>query len=149
MNGLNLEGATTWSGDTAAGRHMGQFIIQNVTDGTPAQPCLQLNFPGFWRFRWAVSAGSTHSISVFMKQPCNTAPYPSIVIKANAAIGVSTDLTLSSTGGTGWVSVGPLTTPSITAAGVLWVELHNNSTVWGLSGSTPAGVVYFDHLAVT
>jgi hypothetical protein len=93
-----------------------------------------------WRFRWAVKSG-TRSLGINVKQAANLAPYPSVIIRANPAIGVAADVTGTSPGGTGWVNVGPVVvTPSST--GVLWVELWNNCT---RLFNTPA---YFDHLTL-
>jgi hypothetical protein len=99
-------------------------VIQNTVDGYPSAPSIQLTIHGFWRFRWTVTPGA-RTISVQVKQAANSTPYPTIIVRKNASIGISADVTGTSPGGTGWVTIGPVTvTPS--SEGVVWVELWNN-----------------------
>lgn len=99
------------------------FGGRNNIEGDPSQPCLQLLSRGFWRFRWVVQSGYRY-ISISAKQPENKTPYPSMIIKKNPSIGVDLDVEGVSTGGTGWVTIEAVITPS--SAGAVWVELHAN-----------------------
>lgn len=111
---------------------------KETTEGYPSTPCLVLTQPGFWRFRWAVTAG-VRTIRVDCKQVANTSPYPSIIIKASS-FGNAADVVATSAGGAGWVTIGPATFTA-TGPGVVWVELWNNLRVNG----TPC---FFDHTVV-
>jgi hypothetical protein len=105
------------------------YAGKNTSDGTPSQPSFQMAAgPMFYRFRWAVAAG-TPTISIAVKQASNTSPRPTMVIKANAAIGVSSDIVLTAGSGSGWVTLGPQSV-SISSPGGLWIELHNNLPGW-------------------
>lgn len=142
LQGISYSGTSTSiiGNDSTNGRHMQTGVRENTTDGSPAAPSLQLDFPGFWRFRWVVKAG-THSITVQTKQVANTAPFPSMIVKANPAVGLSSDLSASSAGGTGWTVIGPISF-AFTGTGVVFVELHNNC----LAYDSPA---LFDHIVIT
>jgi len=124
-------------------------IREEFVEGNPAPPSLVLTQPGAWRFRWGVTSGA-HSIAVFCKQTDNAAPYPSLVVKANPAIGIAADITGTSPGGASWVTIGPVpVVPS--SAGVLWVELWNNFRGnYNLSRTTgfPWSPCYFDHIVL-
>lgn len=138
--GIALGGSLGWStAGMTFGRVMQVGAIRDDTEGNPGTPSLKLTYPGFWRFRWVVRAGS-RSIQVNVKQADNRSPYPSLIVKANSDVGVSSDLTTTSTGGAGWVVVGPLTFTA-TATGLLWVELWNNTTY------EPAPC-FFDHIVI-
>ena len=142
LKGISLGGPTSLLSDTTFGRHLQIGVRQDTVEGNPSAPCLALDFPGFWRFRWGVAAGS-HTLSVLAKQVSNvTGKRPSIIVKANPDIGVSVDVSASAGGSAGWVTIGPVTvTP--TSAGVLWVELWNNDT------DTFDSPAFFDHRVTT
>lgn len=124
LRGISIGGGTSWDGGSSIGRHLQIGLKENFVDGFPAAPSLQLTSKGFWRFRWTVTPG-TRTISVMVRQPVNSTPYPTMIVRKNAALGVSSDVTGTSPGGTAWVTIGPVTvTP--TTLGVLWVELWNN-----------------------
>lgn len=124
------------------GRHITNGILENTTDGSPSSPCLQVTYPNsFFRFKWSVKAG-THSISVLAKQVANTAPYPSMIVRANPAIGLSSDQVASASGGTGWGTIGPIIA-TFTGVGVLYVELWNNCI------AVPGAAALFDHINIT
>lgn len=114
---------------------------RNDSEGNPASPCLAMPYPGVFRFRWAVRAG-TRSISVSVKQSLNASPRPSITVKASPGIGIASDVSASAASGTGWVTAGPaVVTP--TSDGVVYVELANNTT-----GENDHSC-YFDHITTT
>lgn len=114
------------------------------SEGSPGTPCLDLARYGAYRFRWAIIPGA-RTISVRVKQPGNLVGYPTLVIKACAAVGLAADVVGMSAGGTGWVTIGPIGF-SATGSGSVWVELHNNT-----SRTKPTDVVncFFDHLVAT
>ena len=143
LKGISLGGVSDWLGNSFA-RHLQPGVRQETVDGDPATPCLALDYPGFWRFRWGVTtAAGIRTIQIFAKQVSNVTGFrPSLVVKANPAIGVNSDVTGTAGSSTGWITIGPLTvTPS--GNGVLWVELHNNDT------STFNSTAYFDHIVTT
>jgi hypothetical protein len=84
-----------------------------------------MNLPvrGALRSRAKVKAGS-RSISIDVKQAANLTPRPSLVVRKNAAVGLTDDVTGTAAAGTGWVTV----TASFTATvdGAVWFELRNN-----------------------
>lgn len=97
---------------------------QDAVEGTPTAPSLRLDALGVWKFRWTVPIG-TRTISISVKQAVNASPRPTLIVKANASIGVNADVTGTAPSGTSWVTIGPVTiTPS--SAGAVWVELWNN-----------------------
>lgn len=139
---LSLGGYNTSTGDgRGLPRQLAIGISRSDTEGYPTPPSLCLSRPGMWRFRWAVIAGG-RSITVKVKQAVNAAPYPTMVIKANAACGVLSDVVGTSPGGAGWVSIGPIVATA-TVDGVLWVEFWNN---YNRTSFAPA---YFDQIIVT
>jgi hypothetical protein len=151
LKGLTLGGPTSYLGDGTFGRHMQTGVVENFVDGNPSAPCLQLTYPGFWRFRWGISPGY-RSIYISVKQPhffpvSYGSPVsifypPSLIVKANPAIGLNADLVGTAPVNQGWVQIGPV---SFTATdyGPVFVELHNNNTA---EYSTP---VYWDHIITT
>lgn len=141
LRGLCLGGPTSVNGDGNFGRHLIPNITESLTEGNPAVPSISIGEPGFWRFRWGVKTG-VRTIRIDVKQVVNTNPRPTIVVKANAAIGVATDQTATAASSTGWTTIGPITITA-TADGVLWVELHNNCVS---AFATPA---FFDHIVAT
>lgn len=110
-------------------------------EGSPLPPCLSLQYPGAFRFRWGVNAG-LRRISVSVKQAGNTSPRPSLVVKANEACGVVADVSGTAAAGTGWVTIGPITVEVFTP-GVLTVELRSNSH------GELAAPCFFDHITST
>jgi len=142
VTGISLGGYATRTGDgRSIPKQMTIGLSRSDVEGYPTPPSLCLALPGMWRFRWAVIPGG-RSITVKVKQAVNAVPYPTMVIKANAACGVLTDVVGTSPGGAGWVSIGPIVATA-TVNGALWVELWNNYT---LAGNAPA---YFDQILVT
>jgi len=114
-------------------------IAKEENEGYPSPPCLRLDYPGFWRFRWGIFPGQ-QSISIWTKQVSNVSGYrPQIVVKANPEFGVLSDQTATAPEGTGWVQIGPLTLTA-SQAGWVWVELWNRDTY---TFNSPC---YFDHL---
>lgn len=124
-------------------------VQKSTTEGNPAVPSLVLAEPGRWRFKWGVTAG-THTAAIYCKQVENVSPYPSMVIRANTAIGVNADVVGTSPGGAGWVTIGPITViPS--SDGVLVVELRNDLQTLNpaRTGLSPWSPCYFDHIVLT
>jgi hypothetical protein len=139
LRGITLGGPSTWTGEGSFGRHLQVGVQRNDADGSPNVPCIQITYPGFWRFRWSVATG-TRNISLQVKQARNLAPYPTFIVKKNSAVGLGSDAVATSPGGAGWVTIGPLTL-TFTATGVVWVELWNNIE----HTNSPA---LFDHLVI-
>ena len=126
LQGICIGGMTSIHGDTFD-RHLQAGVREELVEGNPSPPCLALDYPGFWRFRWQVIPG-TQTISVWTKQVSNVAgKRPSMIVKANPAIGVSADVTGTAASSTGWIKIGPQRHRYF-ARRVLWVELHNNDT---------------------
>jgi len=106
-----------------------------------SQPSLRLDARARFRFRWKVDSGS-RSISVDVKQGANVSPRPTLVILANADIGVA-ETTGTAGSGTAWVTIGPVSiAPS--SAGAVWVELRSNYDCG--NGGAPC---YWDNLSVS
>lgn len=141
LRGICLGGPTSYSSDTTFGRHLQVGVRKELVEGNPSAPCLALDYPGFWRFRWQLISG-TQTLSCYAKQVSNVAgKRPTMVIKANASIGVAADVPGTAGAGTGWVKIGPLTVVA-TAPGAVWVELWNNDT------DTFYSTAYFDNISV-
>lgn len=116
---------------------------QNSTDGNPASPCLELELPTNFRFKWVVRPG-TRTISVMAKQDLTCSienQRPSVVVKANSNVGLPYDLSGSAPASSSWVTIGPVSFTS-TGTDVVYVELRNNLQYTGHSA-------YFDHITVT
>jgi hypothetical protein len=143
-NAVCLGGPTSADGDGTFGRHIQVGLKRNDSDGSPLSqtPCLQLTYPGLWRFRWSVQAG-VRSLYINAKQPDNgiSGQRPMMVVKANPSVGLSADLMMSSAAGSDWLTIGPLTFTA-TAAGMVWVEVHNHCQ----TSNYPA---LFDHIVTT
>lgn len=139
LRGISLGGPTSWLGDGSWGRHLQTGVVRSDAEGTPGAPAIALKWVGFWRFKWVVETGA-RSLTIFAKQAINQSPRPSVILKANAAIGLAADSEVVAGAGTGWVQIDA---PFVaTADGVLWVEVHNNLT----AGNYP---VFFDHLSTS
>ena len=138
LQGVCIGDLTSIHGDTFD-RHLQVGVREELVDGYPSPPCLALDIPGFWRARWQLSPGS-QTISVWAKQVSNVAgKRPTLVVKANPAIGVSADIVGTAGSSTGWTKIGPLTVVA-TAPGVVYFEFHNNDVV------TFQSPCYFDNL---
>jgi hypothetical protein len=141
LEGISLGGVSSYLGDSFT-RHLQSGVREEFVQGNPTAPCLALDYPGFWRFRWGVTTGA-RTIQIYMMQVSNVTGFrPSMVVKANPAISINSDVITAAGSSTGWITVGPVTiNPS--GSGVLWVELHNNDT------STFQSTAYFDHIVTT
>lgn len=135
LKGITLGGPTSYLGDGTFGRHMQTGVTENFDEGNPTAPCLQLTYPGFWRFRWSIKPG-LRSIYIQTKQPhflSGSVPYvnvfypPTLIVKANSTVGLNTDLIGTAPVEQGWVQIGPVSFTA-TAVGPVWVELWNNNT---------------------
>jgi hypothetical protein len=123
VRGLNLGGPTGPDG-SSFGLHLQVGVGRSDAEGNPTPPSLEMDQVGLWRFRWAISAG-THTVSVMVKQVENLSPRPTLVVKANPSIGISSDAVGTAPSGTGWVTIAPVSVTA-TSPGVCYVELHNN-----------------------
>ncbi len=148
--GIGVGESATIDGNGSFGRHLQIGVNKETTEGTPSAPSLRLDYPGnMWRFRWVVKVGN-RSMSVSAKQNSTGSAYrPSMVIKANTAVGLMYDVSSSAADGAGWVTIGPVTFTA-GASDVLWVELHNNNyNSPTINGTIPAIPAYFDHIVAT
>lgn len=124
LQGICLNGPSDWRGQ-GTDRHMQVGVSRNDVQGLGTDlTCIELLYVGFWRFRWAVAAG-TRTIRVYAKQVTNQSPRPSLKVKANPDIGVAADVEVTVGAGTGWLQT-PVATITPTSNGVVYVELHNN-----------------------
>ena len=141
LQGISLGSPTSIAGDTPMGRHLQVGVTQSLGEGFPAPPSLQLNVPGFWRFRWSVKAGP-RAIYVSAKQNSTGSVYrPSVILKQNNAVGLTADVSASAAAGADWQQI-PMAFTA-TGNGVVWVELWNNNTAMF---NAPA---FFDHIITT
>ncbi len=141
LQGVSIGSMTSIHGDTFD-RHLQVGVREELVDGYPSPPCLALDIPGMWRFKWSVLPGA-RSITLWVRQVSNVSgKRPTLIVKANVAIGVVADLTSTAPSGTGWVQF-PVTNITAPTAGFLWVELHNNDT------DNFNSTAYFDHRLVT
>jgi len=140
LQGIYIGGTPSINGTGTFGRLLACGIAESTTTGNPTPPSLKLTQPCYWRFRWSVKGGQ-RSISVLSLQVTNTNQRPSMVVKSNASIGIASDITAVAPSGTGWVTIGPINF-TVNAAGIVWVELHNNNTY----SYDPA---YFDHIVAS
>jgi hypothetical protein len=138
MKGINIGGPVSWDGAGSYGRPLQFGMLESLTFGNPA-PSLNLSFPGFWRFRWTLQPG-VRTVQVQCLQN-NFAPYPSMILKANSAIGIPSDVTATAVSGGTWVTIGPISVTA-SAEGVVWVQLWNNLQL----SNTPC---YFDNIITT
>lgn len=124
LQGISLGGPDDWLGKASMGRVLQACCYRDDTDGYPAgNPSLRFDNWGFWRFRWGVSIGAM-SLTIYAKQALNQNPRPSMVLKANSAVGLLVDTPFSAAAGSGWEAI--TATFTATAAGVVIVELWNN-----------------------
>lgn len=138
-----IGGPAGYNSDVSFGRGLATGVEKNTTDGSPLSnaPSLRMVYPGMWRFRWSVRAGQ-RSVYVNAKQTFNTSnDRPSLIIKANPDVGLSTDVILTAADSSDWVTIGPATFTA-TATGMVWVELWNNCQI----SDCPAS---FDHIVTT
>jgi hypothetical protein len=117
-------------------------VRKETTEGNPLTPCLAIDQPGRWRFRWAFEAG-TRAMTIMTKQVSNvTGKRPRVIVKANPQFGLNADVVADAGSGAGWVTIGPLIiTPA--SDGATWVEL------WNMDTDTFKSPAYFDHAVVT
>jgi hypothetical protein len=141
---------TTMDGTSGEGRHMQIGVGKNSTEGSNTPPCLQLDYPGMWRFRWVIKGG-TKTVSVLTKQNSTGSLRPSMVVKANPLIGVPYDISASAANANSWTTIGPISvTP--TGTGSVWVELHNNMVNYPSIRIDDTVTLYpalFDHIVTT
>lgn len=121
-------------------KHLQFGVTRDDVNGLPLVPSLKLLYIGSWRFRWTVAVGD-RAISVWVLQSINLNPRPAIIVKANPDVGLAADITSTAGSGSGWVHI-PDATFTATAAGVVWVELHNRL----YQDIYPA---YFDYVVAT
>lgn len=114
-------------------------MSKDTTEGSPSSPCLRLNYPSMFRFRWVVRAGPRR-IAIRAKQinMYSTEQRPSLTVKASAEVGLLDDITAFAPNGTDWVTIGPISFTA-TGMGMVYVEIRNNL----LLSDSPA---FFDHI---
>src|SRR6267378_7706794 len=120
MSALN---PLTIRGMNCSGEHL-TVGAEDLVVGNVAPPSIRIDNWGYWRFRWSVASG-TRTISIYAKQAINMSPRPTLVERANPAIGVNADVTGTAGSSTGFIQIGPVTI-SPSSAGAVWVELWNN-----------------------
>jgi hypothetical protein len=141
-SGINLGGMPTIVGDDSYGVRNYVFgMSKETSEGSPNSPCIRLEFPSFWRFRWVVKPGQ-RQIAVRVKQ-AKTFPdqRPKLVVKANANVGLTSDLEAVAPEGTDWVVLGPIIFTA-TGTDMVYVEVHNRLQI----SFTP---MFFDHIVAT
>jgi hypothetical protein len=149
VSGFDMTGPTSVTGGAQGGWPLQIGVGRSDTEGFPSPPSILLEQPGVWRFRWQLNPGS-QTISCYTKQEANSAPYPSMVVKANPSIGVNVDVSASAPSGTGWKKIGPITIVA-TSPGVVWVELCANYAGQDASSANPLGPwypCYFDNIDI-
>jgi len=109
----------------------GIFIVpfgagENLLTGNPSAPCLQMLWVATFRFRGVFLPG-TPTATILCQQACNTSPRPQLIIRANPAVGINSDVVGTAPSGTGWVTItaGPFTVSSL---GGTYIDLVVNST---------------------
>jgi len=141
-------GAPTSMEDGNFGRNMQVGIFKDTVEGSPTQPCLRMDIPGMWRFRWVIRTGA-RSVSVSAKQNSTGSYRPSMIVRKNTACGVLTDMSASAAAGAGWTTIGPITFAG-TGSEAVWVELRNNNIgVANSNGNLVYAPAYFDHIVTT
>jgi hypothetical protein len=144
IGGRGKSGATgiTWITGIESDRQRYTFGGgESLTQGNPAAPSLSLPFPGSFRFRFVARPG-THTIQINCMQAANVSPRPSMIVRANTVVGLSSDQTAVAPSGTGWVVIGPIVM-TFSALGAVYVDLCSNST------AELAAPCYFDHIVAT
>ena len=118
------------------------FGGRDNAQGDPAQPSLRMDARGVYRFRWAFESGA-RTVAVNVKQEVNLSPRPTLVVKANPAIGIASDVIETAGSSTNWITIGPANI-SPSADGATWVELHAN-----YDGQYMGAPCYWDHIETT
>jgi len=126
--------------DTAV--YLMSFGGRDNAQGDPAQPSLRMDARGVYRFRWAFESGA-RTVAVNVKQEVNASPRPTLVVKANPAIGIAADVIETAGSSTNWITIGPANI-SPSADGATWVELHAN-----YDGQYMSAPCYWDHIETT
>lgn len=118
---------TTMDGNDSFGlRHYVYGMSKELTDGSPTSPCIRLEYPGsFWRFRWVLKPGQRR-ISVRVKQMTKTGFLrPTLIVKANQNVGLTSDLIATAPDGDDWTVIGPIILTS-TGTDMVYVQVWNN-----------------------
>jgi len=118
------------------------FGGKDTSEGDPSQPSLRMDARGVYRFRWAFASGA-RTVAVNVKQEVNASPRPTLVVKANPAIGIAADVIETAGSSTNWITIGPANI-SPSADGATWVELHAN-----YDGQYMSAPCYWDHIETT
>lgn len=100
-------------------------IGRDDSEGFETAPSMKMRFPAKFRFRLSVEPGSV-GVTIKVKQASNVTPRPTLTLLANAAVGLTGDLSGSAESSEDWVTIGPLEFTA-TAQGVVIAELacHN------------------------
>lgn len=146
MQGISLGGPTTMTTEGTFQRNMQVGFSRNDSEGSRATPCIELIHPGMFSFRWVVRPGQRR-ISIRTKQiKSYSGQRPTMKIKKNVAVGLTTDTIITAPEGTDWVLLGPYVFTAQTA-GVLIVELWNNLQIQ--EAPVVESKAFFDHIAVS
>jgi hypothetical protein len=140
VQGVSIGGPTSIKGDDNYVRSLQFGVTKSIDEGSPNSPSLQLTQVGMWKFRWVVKPGQRR-ISIRVKQIRSfTGMRPTMTIKANANVGLTSDNVVVAPDGLDWVVMEFVFTA--TGTDVVFVELRNNLYIEGYP-------TYFDHIIVT
>lgn len=116
-------------------------MSKELTEGSPSSPCIRLDYQSSWRFRWVVKPGQ-RQISVRVKQVKSFAGQrPTLTVKANSNVGLTTDQTAVAPEGIDWVVIGPVIFTA-TGTDMVYVEVKNHLQL-------SDGVLFIDHIVAT
>jgi hypothetical protein len=125
LRGIATNAPSSMEGDDSSGiRNYVYGLSKELSEGSPSAPCIRLEYPSFWRFRWVVKPGQ-RQISVRVKQvKAFTGQRPILTVKANSNVGLTTDQVAVAPNGTDWVVVGPIIFTA-TGTDMVYVEVEN------------------------
>jgi hypothetical protein len=150
IKSIFIGGPTTSNNDSTFGRNLICGISQDITEGNPSAPSLNISQNAMWRFKWVVNSGA-RTISIKCKQAINLLPRPTMTVKSNPTIGINADLIAAAGSSNDWVTIGPISFTAF-SKGIVYVELSNNVisyTTDVANGGSDGVNAYFDHIIVT
>lgn len=122
LRGMNFGTSQGPSGSSFGPVMVYGFARDNAV-GRTSPPSGFMPYVGYIFFEWSVNPGA-NTLTVSVLQPQNSAPFPTMVAKANSDIGLLADVTGTSPGSTDWSDIS-ITIVAV-SAGAVDVELHNN-----------------------
>jgi hypothetical protein len=143
LKGIAMGAPGSANGDDGFGMINYVFgMSKDTTEGSPGAPCIRMQYPSMFRFRWVVKPGQRR-IAIRAKQAkiYSTIQRPSLIVKANPSVGIPSDIVAYAPDSSDWVLIGP-TIFTATGTGMVFVEIHNNL----LMSDSPA---FFDHIVAT